>query len=182
MEIDGVEYIPTETNRNDIVRARLAAMIGPETAQQFIALRNGFNEVVPVAVVGNTITGADLWRITIGDGHIDAADLVESLQTSVGYTDSDDQITWLKTLILAMSQEQLQAFLLFVTGSRFPPLGGFASLRPAIRIERVENENRLPTSQTCFNIFRLPLYPSMKVLRQRLFTAINEGAGAMEER
>ena len=187
MEIDGVEYIPTESNRHEIVNRRLAAMIGPETAQQFIALRNGFNEVVPIAVVGDTLTGADLWRILIGEGHIDAEDLVRSIvlqaaHNSVAYTSQDDQINWLMTVLLSMSQEELQAFLLFVTGSRFPPFGGFVNLRPAMTVQRVDASDRLPTSSTCFNLFRLPLYPSMDVLRQRLFTAIQEGAGAMQER
>ena len=187
MEIDGVEYIPTETNRNDIVRARLAAMIGPGTAAQFVALRNSFNEVVPIAVVGDTLTGADLWRIIIGEAQIDAEDLVRSLvlqagHNAVAYTHEDDQINWLKTVLLSMSQEELQAFLLFVTSSRFPPLGGFANLRPAMTVQRIEATDRLPTSQTCYNLVRLPRYPSLAVLRQRLFTAIQEGTGAMQER
>jgi hypothetical protein len=39
------------------------------------------------------------------------------------------------------------------------------------------NTERLPTASTCFNLLKLPLYKSKRVLRDKLRYALNAGAG-----
>ena len=36
---------------------------------------------------------------------------------------------------------------------------------------------RLPTSSTCFNLLKLPIYKSKRALREKLLYAIHSGAG-----
>eukprot|EP00929_Paragymnodinium_shiwhaense_P036639 TRINITY_DN19605_c0_g1_i3.p1 TRINITY_DN19605_c0_g1~~TRINITY_DN19605_c0_g1_i3.p1 ORF type:complete len:776 (-),score=174.36 TRINITY_DN19605_c0_g1_i3:76-2403(-) len=70
--------------------------------------------------------------------------------------------------------------LAFVTGCSRPPSLGFEAMDPPFTLQRVPlsgDEDRLPTASTCFNALKLPTYSSQKVMKQRLLTAIQSGAG-----
>ena len=95
--------------------------------------------------------------------------------------------------------EDQGAFLKFVTSCSKPPVLGFKTLQPPFMIRMVTdasqedrytlgssvvnffrpgtNTDRLPTSSTCFNLLKLPMYKSKRVLREKLKYSINSGAG-----
>uniref|UniRef100_H2Z542 HECT-type E3 ubiquitin transferase n=1 Tax=Ciona savignyi TaxID=51511 RepID=H2Z542_CIOSA len=105
------------------------------------------------------------------------------------------------------SSSERSAFLKFVTSCSRPPLLGFVHLQPQFSIRCVEvpddedtgdtvatvlrgflrlpsksrrahNYNhRLPTASTCFNLLKLPNYPSKDVLRDKLKQAIANNTG-----
>ena len=62
-------------------------------------------------------------------------------------------------------------FLMFVTGSKTAPMGGFGALRPpahaSFKVQRAgPDSDALPTSHTCFNTLLLPEYdPPQKVAK-----------------
>lgn len=98
-----------------------------------------------------------------------------------------------------MNAEEQGKFLKFVTSCSKPPVLGFQQLAPAFTIRCVTddshpdayslggalvnmfrpgtNTERLPTASTCFNLLKLPLYKSKKVLRDKLLYSLNAGAG-----
>ena len=39
------------------------------------------------------------------------------------------------------------------------------------------DDSRLPTASTCFNILKLPTYTSQKILKEKLLLSIKSGAG-----
>ena len=50
---------------------------------------------------------------------------------------------------------------------------GFKTLHPPFTISKMETDNpdeKLPTSSTCFNIFRLPPYSNAKLMKERIIT------------
>uniref|UniRef100_F7A8M5 HECT-type E3 ubiquitin transferase n=1 Tax=Ciona intestinalis TaxID=7719 RepID=F7A8M5_CIOIN len=105
------------------------------------------------------------------------------------------------------SPSQRSAFLKFVTSCSRPPLLGFANLQPQFSIRCVEvpddedtgdtvatvlrgflrlpsrsrrsssHNHRLPTASTCFNLLKLPNYPSKVVLKDKLKQAIANNTG-----
>ena len=66
----------------------------------------------------------------------------------------------------------------FVTSTPRAPLLGFEMLNPWFSIRDSGNDqSRLPTTSTCVNLLKLPVYKSREVLRERLLYSINAGAG-----
>jgi ubiquitin-protein ligase E3 B len=98
-----------------------------------------------------------------------------------------------------MAPAERQAVLRFVTSCSRPPLLGFKHLHPpfTIRIVPAEGDEdasfvdslrsffgrgpvskaQLPTAATCFNMLKLPDYPSAKVLAEKLRMAVTSNAG-----
>lgn len=102
----------------------------------------------------------------------------------IAYSDSDEIIGWFWDLVASLPNEEKQLLLLFVTGMSSIPIGGFAAMTTMgaalmpFTISRVEcgSTHPLPTAATCFNMIKLPAYPSREILNQRLLTAIRFGS------
>lgn len=92
--------------------------------------------------------------------------------------------------------EERKKLLRFVTSVSRPPLKGFKYLQPPFTIRYAEGDQainfgakmkavftkkkskeKLPTASTCFNLLKLPNYPTKKILREKLRQCINEGKG-----
>ena len=114
---------------------------------------------------------------------IDLDQLYES--TSYFVADGIDNRTaetikeWIWASLRSFNQEEMQDFLEFVSGSRYPPIHGFANASFGgdhwlqIRIENsFESRNPLPMSRTCFKAIYFGLYDSEDLLKQRLVTAM----------
>ena len=71
-----------------------------------------------------------------------------------------------------------RAVLKFVTSTPRGPLLGFGSLNPRFSIrDSGQDENRFPTTSTCVNLLKLPMYQTERGLREKLLAAVNSGAG-----
>ena len=179
IEIDGVEYVPDATNGDEMVRRKLRAMIPTTVADQFLSLRNGFNEVLPISEIRSVLSGSDLWSLVVGEPEINVDDLIQHIIFKNG---SPEMESWTQQLLRRMTATELHAFLSFTTSRQFAPAGGFENLQPPITMEFVQRSDRLPSSSTCFNLLRIPEITCQETFNQRLLTAITEGNGAMEER
>lgn len=62
-------------------------------------------------------------------------------------------------------------------GSDLAPVGGLERLALKIQRNGGEPTDRLPTSQTCFNLLMLPEYSDEAKLRRLLTTAIENAEG-----
>ena len=85
-------------------------------------------------------------------------------------------VQWLWTVVGEMSLDDKRKFLKFFSGSDRAPIGGLGKLVCTIQRAGPDND-RLPTSHTCFNTLLLPEYGSRGKLRALLHTAIQNAAG-----
>lgn len=78
----------------------------------------------------------------------------------------------------SMSDSDRRKVLKFVTSTPRAPLLGFDQLNPRFSIRDSGNDqSRLPTTSTCVNLLKLPIYKNMGVLKERLLYSVNAGAG-----
>jgi ubiquitin-protein ligase E3 C len=118
--------------------------------------------------------------ITGGLDEIDIGDLMNNTIYH-GYTERDPYIVYFWNYLKSLDNEQKEKFLLFVTGSSRPPLLGFKYLNPKFCVHAIHldsnEQNRLPTSSTCMNMFKLPHYGNFERLKTALDYAINSNSG-----
>jgi ubiquitin-protein ligase E3 C len=77
-----------------------------------------------------------------------------------------------------IADEDRRKVLKFVTSTPRGPLLGFSYLKPLFSIrDSGSDENRFPTTSTCVNLLKLPMYKSESTLRAKLLAAVNSGAG-----
>lgn len=114
---------------------------------------------------------------------IDVADLRRNTEYGGVYvigTEGEEhptvQLFW--QVMEKMSDDERRAVLKFVTSTPRAPLLGFDKLNPRFSIRDAGNdETRLPSTSTCVNLLKLPMYKSEKVLREKLLMAVFSGAG-----
>ena len=114
------------------------------------------------------------------DGKLDVEDMRSNCRYVDGFTGIDRTIHRFWRVVASMDSKQQADLLRFVTSCERPPPLGFESLNPRLTIQRVgfmTDDDRLPTSATCFNILKLPIYSSDKVMKERLLYAIQSGTG-----
>lgn len=86
-------------------------------------------------------------------------------------------------MVETFSEEQKQLLLKFVTSCRRPPLLGFASMYPKFCIhpaaggDEAGGNERLPTSSTCMNLLKLPVFGDVDTLREKLLLALSNSSG-----
>eukprot|EP00768_Dysnectes_brevis_P006150 gnl/Dysnectes_brevis/4737_a6510_291.p1 GENE.gnl/Dysnectes_brevis/4737_a6510_291~~gnl/Dysnectes_brevis/4737_a6510_291.p1 ORF type:complete len:1182 (-),score=58.70 gnl/Dysnectes_brevis/4737_a6510_291:2684-5857(-) len=90
------------------------------------------------------------------------------------------------------SDSSLDMLLCFITGSKRAPYGGLGLLQPPLTVQRVRSKaelvssfsydsvdykqpQRLPSSSTCFNLFKLPSYTDSDALHRVMSKAVTEG-------
>lgn len=74
-------------------------------------------------------------------------------------------------IVAEMSQQQQRRLLRFITGSDRVPAGGVQNIGLKI-IPNGDDDSRLPSAHTCFNILCLPAYSLKEILMNRLLCAI----------
>ena len=126
----------------------------------------------------------ELQTLVGGDSsEIDVSDL--RLHTLYGglYAIGDDneehpsiKIFW--QVMEAFSDADRRKVLKFVTSTPRAPLLGFDQLNPRFSIrDSGTDQTRLPSTSTCVNLLKMPVYESVETLRDRLLYSINAGAG-----
>jgi len=114
---------------------------------------------------------------------IDLKDLRQNTQYGGVYVIGDDgvehptvQLFW--RAMESMSDQEQRAVLKFVTSTPRAPLLGFGTLTPNFCIRDSGNDqSRLPSTSTCVNLLKLPMYKTLAVLKEKLLVAVFSGAG-----
>jgi len=145
--------------------------------QFFSAFSDGFHRVCSSAVY-RSLSASDLEAIVCGEKDLDFEKLRKGssiIDGAVAFRPGYLDEFW--EIITAFDIVQKRQFLKFVTGSDLAPVGGLERL--ALKIQRSGSEpiDRLPTSQTCFNLLLLPEYADGAKLRRLLTTAIENAEG-----
>ncbi|KAL9609762.1 MAG: hypothetical protein Q9167_005491 [Letrouitia subvulpina] len=180
----GGSQIPV-TNENRLVyisyiaRHRLQVQPFPQTS----AFLKGLGTIISPSWL-SMFNQNELQTLVGGDSsEIDIADLRQNTQYGGLYQIGDDgqehpsvQLFW--QAMQSFADEDRRKVLKFVTSTPRAPLLGFSMLNPRFSIRDSGNDQtRLPTTSTCVNLLKLPVYNDGKTLRNRLLYSINAGAG-----
>ncbi|KAH8928415.1 HECT-domain-containing protein [Atractiella rhizophila] len=95
-----------------------------------------------------------------------------------GFDEAHETVRLFWSVVKRFSNEEKKNLIKFVTSCPRPPLLGFSELKPKFAIRANGNDTeRLPTSSTCVNLLKLPLYKDEKQLKQKILYAINSNSG-----
>lgn len=114
---------------------------------------------------------------------ISVEDLRSNTQYGGIYSIGDDgmehpsvQMFW--KVMQSLDDADRKKVLKFVTSTPRAPLLGFGNLNPRFSIrDSGSDQTRLPSTSTCVNLLKLPVYREEKVLKERLLYSVNAGAG-----
>lgn len=114
---------------------------------------------------------------------IDVEDLRRSTIYGGTYVIGDDglehptiQLFW--KIMKEMSDDERRAVLKFVTSTPRAPLLGFSTLNPRFSIRDAgSDQERLPSTSTCVNLLKLPMYRDEEVMKEKLLYSVFSGAG-----
>ncbi|PFH31962.1 hypothetical protein BESB_019030 [Besnoitia besnoiti] len=160
---------------------------------QAYAFRFGFSTLVPLSSLSLFSPQERAHLVFGGGGRIGDSRFwnIEHLRAHIvpdhGFTASSATYVSFLEVLTEFSVDERRRFLRFATGTPVLPHGGFAALRPLMKVVRKPQESGsegatsddvLPSVMTCTNYIKLPDYSSKRVLRLRLVVAMTEGQGA----
>ncbi|KAJ2988852.1 hypothetical protein NUW58_g3763 [Xylaria curta] len=127
---------------------------------------------------------SELQRLIGGDSsEIDVEDLRQNTSYSGLYAIGDDgqehpTIRFFWDVMRKLKDSERRDVLKYVTSTPRAPLLGFSQLKPQFSIrDGGSDEERLPSTSTCVNLLKLPVYKSAATLRAKLLYAVQSGAG-----
>lgn len=127
---------------------------------------------------------SELQTLVGGDSsEIDVSDLRRNTIYSGNYTlgvNSEEHpcIQFFWEAMYSFTDVDRRKVLKFVTSTPRAPLLGFNQLNPRFSIrDSGTDQTRLPSTSTCVNLLKLPIYNSVETLKDRLLYSINAGAG-----
>jgi len=167
----------TLSNRHDFAEAFKDWYLEHGIAAQFEAFRRGF-AIVCGSPVYDVLSAVEVEAIVCGEKDLDFANLRKGsavVQAEVNFREGYMDRLW--EVLMAFDVMQKRQFLKFVTGSDIAPVGGLERLGLKIQRNGGEPTDRLPTSQTCFNLLMLPEYSDPAKLKRLLTTAIENAEG-----
>jgi len=101
------------------------------------------------------------------DASVDILDLKMNTEYSGVYDENHPTIKLFWQVVNDLTEEQKRKLIKFVTSCPRPPLLGFKTLQPKFAIRDSGNDQeRLPTSSTCINLLKLPVYRSYAVMKR----------------
>ncbi|KAJ8109029.1 hypothetical protein ONZ43_g6250 [Nemania bipapillata] len=127
---------------------------------------------------------SELQRLIGGDSsEIDVEDLRRNTSYSGLYAIGDDgqehpTICFFWDVMRNLKDSERREVLKYVTSTPRAPLLGFSQLKPQFSIrDNGTDEERLPSTSTCVNLLKLPVYKTAATLRAKLLYAVQSGAG-----
>ncbi|KAA8911552.1 DNA binding protein [Sphaerosporella brunnea] len=177
---DGRNIPVTNENKHDYVRRMVDHRLLHSVSEQINHFLIGFHDIVPADLI-SIFNEQELELLISGMPEIDLDDWRNNTEYH-NYSASSSQIQWFWRAVRSFDKEERAKLLQFVTGTSKVPLNGFKELEGMNGFSKFNihrdygNKDRLPSSHTCFNQLDLPEYESYETLRQRLLTAITQGA------
>ncbi|GAB5363291.1 hypothetical protein AAMO2058_000870900 [Amorphochlora amoebiformis] len=174
----------TDENKQDYVKHMCQWRLHGCIQRQVTAFLEGFHTLIPNDVVrglNSVLKPVEFANLIAGLPHVDANDWQKHSRTSGGYQPTDKQVKWFWDVVHEFNSDQRAALLHFVTGSRNPPVGGFARLQgfngdQKFTISKVTaSVNALPSAHACICTIDLPEYTSKEMLRERIIKAVSLG-------
>lgn len=149
-------------------------------------MHKGLEAAVPAEILEQLamlVTPDDLSRMLAGEPEIDVRDWQVNSAVSGGLMRTGKLFKWFWRAVRSFSAEDRERLLRFVTGSKRPPVGGFAQLqgfnggvhRFTICASN-EPKDSLPRAHACICTIDMPEYTSYRTLRRALHTALSLGS------
>lgn len=184
-DVQTVDLIPggrlirvTVDNRLEYIRSYVNLFLYKRIEPLVSAMRSGVSTVIDLGWLA-MFSPSELQTLVSGaDADLDVDDMMKHCAVHNIKDEADREymdLFW--SVVGEMSPEDKRGLLKFITGCSRPPIEGFKMLYPALGIQLVHDSNHLPTSATCMNLFKLPIYSSRAKLEEKLRYAINAGAG-----
>ncbi|CAK1365342.1 unnamed protein product [Cercospora beticola] len=180
---DGSNTPVTNQNRLAYINAIASYRLKGQAQRQTRAFLRGLSDIIQPSWL-SMFNQSELQTLIGGSGAgIDINDLRRNTLYGGTYVIGNDglehpsiQMFW--KVFSSLPDEDRRKVLKFVTSTPRGPLLGFSHLNPKFSIrDSGSDENRFPTTSTCVNLLKLPMYKSEKVLREKLLAAVNSGAG-----
>ena len=128
-------------------------------------------------IIKNLFDAEELETLICGQRELNFEELRDHCIYANGFRPESEMMTWLWEIILEEWDDKTRRkWLTFATGSDRAPVNGLKSLKFYI-IQDGEDDQRLPSSHTCFNQLLIPKYSSKDILRERLQTAVENSTG-----
>lgn len=174
---DGAALPVTARNREHFVSLYTRYLLETSVHRQLTAFARGFLALFAPSTAFGMASARDVRRLLTGSrATIDARALEAAAKYAGGFTPTTPIVRAFWSLVRTFDQQRLRALLAFVTGSDRVPVDGLGSI--AFTLQRAgDDDERLPTSSTCFFVILLPEYSSPEVLRAKLDMALKEGKG-----
>ncbi|CAH1393586.1 unnamed protein product [Nezara viridula] len=146
--------------------------------EQTSSFSEGLDSVVSLEWL-NIFTAKELQIIISGNKcPIDVDDMKAHTVYTGGHTQDHPSIVMFWRVVKSLSNKQRSLLLRFVTSCSRPPLLGFKELYPPFCIQLTDyDDNRLPTSSTCMNMLKLPMFTNEDAMKERLIYAIQSRSG-----
>lgn len=173
----------TNTNRLIYISLMARHRLSSQPLLQTTAFLRGLSAIVQPSWL-RMFNQLELQTLVGGGGApIDVRDLRAHTRYGGVYAIGDDgrehesvAIFW--DVMHELPDSERRKVLKFVTSTPRAPLLGFASLVPGFSIRDAgADEARLPSTSTCVNLLKLPMYRGKERCREKLLQAVNAGAG-----
>eukprot|EP00803_Ostreobium_quekettii_P009976 evm.model.scf_2796.2 EVM.evm.TU.scf_2796.2 scf_2796:5567-19194(-) len=172
---DGGSVPVTNANRTEYVDLYTKWALVDSVAPQFDAIAHGFLEVAGGPSM-RLFRYEELELLVCGLPHLDFTALQQGAKYEGGYHADHPVIRNFWDVVLGWPLDQKKRFLAFATGCDRAPVGGLGRLTLQVHRSGVDEE-RLPSSHTCFNIVLLPEYATRERLAERLAFAVDNAQG-----
>ncbi|KLJ12683.1 E3 ubiquitin-protein ligase HUWE1 [Blastomyces silverae] len=170
----------TQENKEEYIQRVVEYRLVSSVKDQLDNFLKGFHDIIPADLIA-IFNEQELELLISGLPEINIDDWKANTEY-INYSASSNQIVWFWCAVESFDKEERAKLLQFVTGTSKVPLNGFKELEGMngftkfnIHRDFSDDQDRLPTSHTCFNQLDLPKYKSYEILRQRLHTAITAG-------
>mmetsp|Transcript_2436 Transcript_2436/g.3544 ORF Transcript_2436/g.3544 Transcript_2436/m.3544 type:complete len:992 (-) Transcript_2436:162-3137(-) len=181
---NGSEVKVTEENKEEYVRRVCEWRLHGCMKKQVQAFLDGIYTLIPrdtLAGLNVVLKPQNFANLIAGLPYVDAEDWEKNSRFSGGYSANDKQVKWFWEVVHEFSSDQRAALLHFVTGSRNPPVGGFARLQgfngdQKFTISKIPSSTEsLPSAHACICTIDLPEYTSKEMLKERIIKAVSLG-------
>uniref|UniRef100_A0A3P9JW09 E3 ubiquitin-protein ligase HACE1 n=1 Tax=Oryzias latipes TaxID=8090 RepID=A0A3P9JW09_ORYLA len=177
----GTSTLVTQENKAEYVQLVTELRMTRAIQPQINAFLRGFHTFIPPSLI-QLFDEYELELLLSGMPEIDVEDWFRNTEYTSGYSDQEPVVQWFWEVVKGLTQEERILLLQFVTGSSRVPHGGFAFLMGGSGLQKFTiaampyTPNLLPTASTCINMLKLPEYPSLVVLQDRLLVALHCGS------
>lgn len=185
--LPGGESVPvTAANKDDYVQRICRWRMLTSIQLQTQAVLRGLHTIVTkdtLRSLGAMITPTELSNLLSGLPLIDVDDWERRTVYTGGYKRTTQLIKWFWEAVRSFTAEEHELLLQFATGSRRPPVGGFANLQGfagglhlfTVNCAKSRSRQSLPTAHACICTIDVPEYANYDEVRQRLHVAVTLG-------
>ena len=174
---NGSNIYVTKSSVKEFVRLYIDFQFKKQCEGQLASFKKGFARVIDMLVVKSLFDYEEVETLICGQRELNFAELRDCAIYGNGFQIGDTMMKWFWEIVLEeWSETERRKLLTFSTGSDRAPVNGLKSLKFYI-IKDGEDDDRLPSSHTCFNQLLIPKYSRKEILKAKLQTAVENSTG-----